>query len=56
MKKVLSFLFISMIVITFALFPLVGAREAGAEVSEFGDFSGVTVNAKLIGGAMYEPL
>jgi multiple sugar transport system substrate-binding protein len=56
MKKGLSFLFISMIVITFALFPLVGAREAGAEVSEFGDFSGVTLNAKLIGGAMYEPL
>jgi multiple sugar transport system substrate-binding protein len=32
------------------------APKRTMEIAEFGDYSGITVNCKLIGGAMYEPL
>ena len=31
-------------------------EEVAVEISEFGNYSGITINCKLIGGAMYEPL
>jgi multiple sugar transport system substrate-binding protein len=56
MRRGLLLFSISLIVFSFGVLITNGANEAIAEISEFGDYSGVTVKCKLIGGAMYEPL
>lgn len=62
MRKGLILLLIPVLLISFVLF-FNGRKEEAAtapekplEIAEFGDYSGITVQAKLIGGQMYEPL
>lgn len=61
MRKGMMFLLVGVLLLSFVLFFTGGKKEEEAprapmEISEFGDYSGITVECKLIGGAMYEPL
>jgi multiple sugar transport system substrate-binding protein len=59
-----GFIFLLIPILLLSLFFIFGGgkkeeeemERAPMEISETGDYSGITVQAKLIGGAMYEPL
>ena len=62
MRKWMSLLVLPFLLVSF-VFIFTASKKDGDEVqreameiAEFGDYSGITVNCKLIGGAMYEPL
>lgn len=61
MRKGTILLLVLVLLLSFILLFNGGKKEEAVEkkimeVSEFGDYSGITVNCKFIGGAMYEPL
>jgi multiple sugar transport system substrate-binding protein len=60
MRKKLTFLIIPLLLLVCVLVFAEGRKaeepEEAMEIAEFGDYSGVELKAKFIGGAMYEPL
>jgi len=62
MRKWMSLLVLPFLLLSFVFIFTAGKKDEAEvereamEIAEFGDYSGFTVNCKLIGGAMYEPL
>lgn len=60
MRKWMFLLFIPVLLVSFVLVFGSGKEEeaprAPMEIDEFGDYTGIELKAKFIGGAMYEPL
>jgi len=61
MRKGTILLLVLVLLLSFVLLFNGGKKEEAVEkkimeISEFGDYSGITLNCKFIGGAMYEPL